>query len=96
MAEDTENRIYLVIGGRQKGSKGKIALMDEHGHLNGLEFAQRWTLGQMDKVDEIVEHLNEDNPRYEFKSIMIMGDFCAYSPNKKPSSNHKTSRARRC
>lgn len=72
-----------MIYGREKG-KGKFMPFTGEGFTDKVIYALRWAPDQGEKVQTIVEHLNEDNPSFEFEARRGKGSMFSTPKTEKP------------
>ena len=84
---------YWLIIGREKGRR-KFFSFDGQSLSSDAFRALTWPPDQGERVKQIVEHLNEDNPRYEFKVMIGVSE--PDGRNSRPSGNRWARRTERC
>ena len=72
-----------MIYGREKG-KGKFRPFTGQGFTGNIIHAMRWPESEGERVQTIVDHLNEDNPGYEFEARRAKGTIFAPAKADKP------------
>ena len=72
-----------MIYGREKG-KGKFRPFTGQGFTGNIIHAMRWPESEGERIHTIVEHLNEDNPGYEFEARRAKGTIFAPAKADKP------------
>lgn len=72
-----------MIYGREKG-KGKFRPFTGQGFTGNIIHAMRWPESEGERIHTIVEHLNEDNPGYEFEARKAKGTIFAPAKADKP------------
>lgn len=71
-----------MIYGREKG-KSRYRPFDGHGFTNNLSYALRFHPDEGDKVNQLINQLNHDNPQYEFEARRGKGSIYGDEPNDK-------------